>query len=472
MFRIKNSIQSRLIGIFVLLIIIVVSVSGFFLYWKAKASLEGELGNKLIAVAGSVASQIDGQVILNLRPGDEDSRTYRNIQRKLESIRERTEVKRIYLFDRDLQSIVDSEGMEVGKEYTKLRFDEAELNLVWRGDPTSSVLFEGIDGLLYKSGYSPVWVQDTVQAAVGVDGSATFLASISAIRKSIFMIGIFSVVLGVIVALIFSSTIVNPIKKLENACERIGSGNYQHQIELKSGTEIGFLAKTMDEMRSNIVRRDGQLKTMLAGVAHEIRNPLGGIEIFAGLISQELKEGSEQKKRVDNIIKEVKNLKRIINDFLEYARPSLPKRVPFRISVTCEEVFSLISQDLKNHNIEMMWEEESEETCVLADPQHLKQVFLNLASNSIQAMPEGGTITIKVKQFEEDFITIDFEDTGEGVSPEIAERLFDPFFTTRKEGTGLGLAVVQKLIEDNTGRIEAYGKDKKGLKFRIVLPKG
>jgi two-component system OmpR family sensor kinase len=472
MFRIKNSIQSRLIGIFLLLTMIVVGASGFFLYWKAKTSLESELGKKLIAVAGSVASQIDGQVILNLQPGDEDSRTYRNIQRRLDSIRERTEVKRIYLFNRALQSIVDSEGMEIGKEYTKLRFDEAELNLVWRGNPTSSVLFEGIDGLLYKSGYSPVWVQDTVQAAVGVDGSATFLASITNIRKSIFMIGIFSVVLGVIVAIVFSSTIVNPVKKLVVACERLGSGNYQHPIELKSSTEIGFLAKTMDEMRSNIIRRDGQLKTMLAGVAHEIRNPLGGIEIFADLISQELKEGSEQKKRVENIIKEVKNLKRIVNDFLEYARPSIPKRVPYRISVTCEEVFSLVSQDLKKHNIEMIWEEESEETCVLADPQHLKQVFLNLVSNSIHAMPEGGTITIKIKQFEKEFMAIDFEDTGEGISPEIAERLFDPFVTTRKEGTGLGLAIVQKLVEDNRGQIEAYGEDKKGLKFKIILPKG
>ena len=472
MFSIRKSIQGRLVFIFVLLTVIVVGGSGFFLYWKAKTSLEDELGNKLMAVAGSIASQIDGQTVMSLKPGDEDSRTYRNIQRKLASIRDRTEVKRIYIIDRDLTNLVDSEGWEVGKEYARLRFDEAELKLVWKGKPTSSVLFEGSDGILYKSGYSPVWIQDTVQAVVGVDGSATFLASIKNIRKSIFMIGIFGVALGVIMALIFSSTIVNPIKKLVMASARIGEGNYQRHIELKSKTEIGFLAKTMDEMRSSIVRRDGQLKTMLAGVAHEIRNPLGGIEIFAGLLSKELKSDSEQKKQIEKIIKEVKNLKRIVNDFLEYARPSIPKREPCRISVICEEILSFVSQDLEKHRIQMMWEDESTENCVLADPQHLKQILLNLVNNSIQAMPAGGRITIKVREPEGTFIPIDFEDTGEGVSPETAERLFDPFFTTRNEGTGLGLALVKKLIEDNAGQIEAYGEDKKGLKFRIILPKG
>ena len=226
MFSIRKSIQSRLIFIFVLLTVIVVGGSGFFLYWKAKTSLKDELGNKLMAVAGSIASQIDGQTVMSLKPGDEESRTYRNIQRRLASIRDRTEVKRIYIVNRNLTNLVDSEGGEVGREYARLRFDEAELRLVWKGKPTSSILFEGSDGILYKSGYSPVWIQDTVQALVGVDGSATFLASIKNIRKSIFLIGIFSVALGVGMALIFSSTIVNPIKKLVVASARIGEGNY------------------------------------------------------------------------------------------------------------------------------------------------------------------------------------------------------------------------------------------------------
>lgn len=87
-------------------------------------------------------------------------------------------------------------------------------------------------------------------------------------------------------------------------------------------------------------------------------------------------------------------------------------------------------------------------------------------------MPDGGQITIRVKQPTGELIEIDFEDTGRGVSQEVAERLFDPFFTTRKDGTGLGLAMVKKLIEDNGGQIEAYGEDRGGLKFRIALPNG
>jgi len=471
MFGIRKSIQGRLVLIFVLLTVIVVGASGLSLHWRAKRSLDEELGRKLMAVASSVASQIDGRAVTSLKPGDEGSRTYRNIERKLASIRERTDVKRVYLFDKNLMNLVDSEGGRIGAEYPRLRFDEAELKSVWDGSPVSSVLFEGNDGVLHKSGYAPIWVGSVVQAAVGVDGSATFLASIRDITRSVLIIGFLGILLGIAIAIIFSQTIVTPIKRLVAASERIGAGTYHEPIEATSTGEIGFLAKTMEEMRSNIVKRDRQLKTMLAGVAHEIRNPLGGIEIFAGLLAQELERDAEQKRRVERIVKEVKNLKRIVNDFLEYARPTTPNRQRCRISDMYDDVLAFVSHHLTDRGVDISLREENEGTVVFADPRHLKQVFLNLIRNSIEAMPDGGQIRINVRQPVGEFVEISFEDTGEGVSAETAERLFDPFFTTRQEGTGLGLAMVKKLIEDTGGQIEAQSERDKGLLLRIILPR-
>ena len=453
------------------MVVLVVGFCGFLLYTAARDSLDDELGKKLIAVAGAVTAQIDGEGVIQLRPGDEGSRTYRNIRQKLMRIRFNTDVKRIYFFDLNLLSLVETdEGVPIGIDYPKLRFDEVELRAVRKGIPAASVLFKGVDGLFYKSGYWPVFVNGEVMAVLGVDASATFLASIRSIRRNLFIIGIISVLAAVLIAVLFSKTIVNPIKRLVVAAKEIGAGNYQKPISVKSGGEIGFLAETLDDMKDNILRRDHQQKTMLAGVAHEIRNPLGGIEIFANLISDESGEDQEQRERAQKILKEVKNLKGIINEFLDYARPSKPDPKHCVMSDVMAEVRAVISHDLEKTRVKIDLQELGGNSTIFVDPRQLQQVFLNLIKNSIQAMPDGGLITIRTVPNRE-WMVIDFEDTGKGISDDLMHKLFDPFFTTHEQGTGLGLAMVKKLVEDNGGRIGAQRLKSGGLKFSIWLPR-
>ena len=130
-------------------------------------------------------------------------------------------------------------------------------------------------------------------------------------------------IITIAIGFLFARTITKPIHRLVGAADEIGKGNFGKGIRIDTRDELGYLGSAMENMRKGIVERDNQLKMMLAGVAHEIRNPLGGIEIFAGLLAEELEGNS--KEHTQKIIKEVRNLDGIITQFLEYARPIEPQ---------------------------------------------------------------------------------------------------------------------------------------------------
>ncbi|MDZ7261321.1 MAG: ATP-binding protein [candidate division KSB1 bacterium] len=467
--KLKLRIRTRLIFLFVVQVSLILGATGFYLNWRIRRVLEEELGRKLEAVANSLASQLEGELIVGLSPGDEGSRTYRNIQQRLGLIQKATMMRRIYLFDRDRRSLVDTEmNVPIGREYVRLKFDQKELEVVFKGQSVSSVLFEGTDGQLYKSGYAPIFVKGNVLAAVAVEGSAETLKSVRQIQRNLLTLGLVGVVGSAFLAIIFSNKITRPLKRLERSAREIGQGNYQQAIEVKGRDEVAFLARTLEEMRRSIIQRDWRQKSMLAGVAHEIRNPLGGIELFAGLLTDELPDG-QAKEAALKILKEVRNLKAIVQSFLDYARPSPARKQACQIKEVFQEVQTLLLPELDKVTIDLI--EEAEGTVAFVDPQHLKQIFLNLTKNSLQAMPNGGRIELKIVS-ENEYVEIYFSDTGSGIPEENRGRIFEPFFTTYEKGTGLGLAIVQSLIEENGGRIQLLPTKGKGATFRIHLPSG
>jgi signal transduction histidine kinase len=167
-------------------------------------------------------------------------------------------------------------------------------------------------------------------------------------------------------------------------------------------------------------------------------------------------------------LKEVQNLKTIIQNFLDYARPIPPNRIKCDVRSAWNEALGLLAGEL-NH-IGIKFDQESDEIFAFVDPQHLKQVFLNLIKNSIEAMSNGGTIFVNIIS-QRDQVKILYSDTGTGIPAELAEKIFQPFFTTREKGTGLGLAIVKNLIAENGGSIRLVRSNEAGARFEIVLPK-
>jgi len=186
-----RKIGDKLAITFGILISSSIFVCGWYLYKRTKHNLDKELGQRLVAIAQTIATHSNGAIITKLVPGNETGLTYRNLVSQLNRIKRKTAVKRVYIFDENHRSLVDTErGISIGTEYLKLKFDQLELERVWQKKGAASVLFLGEGGEYYKSGYAPILVNDKVVAAVGVDASATFLEILKQFRRSVFTFGL------------------------------------------------------------------------------------------------------------------------------------------------------------------------------------------------------------------------------------------------------------------------------------------
>jgi len=225
-------------------------------------------------------------------------------------------------------------------------------------------------------------------------------------------------------------------------------------------------------LQQNANRHDRlkELGELAAHLAHEIRNPLGGIKGFANLLQQELSERPDLQQMASFIAQGADDLNRFVSNVLEYARP-------FHVHPEQIDVISLI-EDLKllvqadpswNQKIVFHVQTSVKNLVVPLDPQLFRTVLLNLFVNAAQAMPNGGQLTVTLEP-DASWVTIKVEDTGEGIASEHLSKMFTPFFTTKESGNGLGLSEVHKVIQAHQGWIEVSSKEGKGTLFTIKIP--
>ncbi|MFN6964942.1 MAG: two-component system sensor histidine kinase NtrB [Pyrinomonadaceae bacterium] len=245
----------------------------------------------------------------------------------------------------------------------------------------------------------------------------------------------------------------------------------------ESGEPTGLIVSFQDltEIRSmeESIRRKDRLAAVGrvgAGLAHEIRNPLGAMRGAIQVLESSTAPGSVQSDLMSIILRESDRLNTIITNFLNYSKPSVGSFVEVDLGEAVTDTVTLLkhSPDVSAwHTIETSLPPSA--VFVSADPTQLKQVFWNLARNAIQAMPDGGTLRIKVEPLANRRVRIVFEDTGRGMSPEQVERLFEPFSPSATGGTGLGLSIVYQIIRDHNGTINVSSFEGEGTTITIVL---
>ena len=470
--RLRATILVKLLGALVLPAVALFTLFAFVAHEVSRRDLDDELGRRLEAIAASAASQIRGKYLVELAPGDEDKAQYRSAVRKLGDFAQATGAH-LSMFDRDYGARGDSSRDVPIGAYHRAERDRVELERVFkRGETASSVTFTGQDGVVYKTGYAPVRASGeddpVVVLAMSAQAPASYFARLEDLRERLFAWGAGLAAISILAAAITTLFLTRNVRRLAAAAERIGGGDLRERVRIESGDELGLLGQTMDRMRQQLADRDLRTQQMLAGIAHEVRNPLAGMTLFAGILRDEIPEGDERRGHVDKIQRELGYLERVVNDFLEYARRPRPELAPVPIGELLADVAQLATTD------EIEVEVEPPGPLVAsADRGQLRRALLNLAKNAAQAAVAAGhrgkgAVRLSGRP-RGDELALAVWNRGAEIPAETSGRLFEPFFTTREKGTGLGLAFVREIAADHGGRVDVASANGETT-FTILIP--
>ncbi|HEX6837173.1 MAG TPA: HAMP domain-containing sensor histidine kinase, partial [Polyangia bacterium] len=361
----------------------------------------------------------------------------------------------------------------IGERYYALDAWQSELRRVFAGTPTPSVLFRGRDGSFYKSGFAPLRDDSgAIPFAVGVDGAASFFDDLARFRRTLFAVGAAGALAIVVLSIVVARLLANPIRRLARAAERMGRGDLDDPVRRETNDEIGLVADTMDQMREQLRARDERMQMMLAGIAHEVRNPLGGLELYAGLLRDDLAGDAEKLAHVQRIERELGRLKTIVSDFLEYARRPKPTVGACNVADLLSEVHDIAVAAAKQRNVRVAMQLDGAAPArVAGDEGQLRRALVNLAHNAVQACADDGSgeVTLGCARADGE-VLVTVRDTGAGIDPELLNKIWTPFYTTKQSGTGLGLAFVRDIARDHGARLAVDSAPGRGTTFTLALP--
>ncbi|MEP6901420.1 MAG: ATP-binding protein, partial [Actinomycetota bacterium] len=270
----------------------------------------------------------------------------------------------------------------------------------------------------------------------------------------------------------FEADLITP----EGFAVRVGYGI--SPLFSEEGETTGLIVTFQDlteirTMEESVRRKDrmAAVGRVAAGLAHEIRNPLGAMRGAIQVLESQTAPETSQAKLMEIILRESDRLNKIITNFLSYARPRVSNFSEIDVREAIGDTIMLLkhSPDVKeNHKLET--EMPDLPVMLAADPTQLKQIFWNLARNALFAMPDGGTLQVKTEKITSNRVRIVFSDTGCGMSPEQVERLFEPFSDSTTGGTGLGLSIVYQIIRDHNGTINVRSRENEGTAITIEFP--
>ena len=313
---------------------------------------------------------------------------------------------------------------------------------------------------------------------------ASFQRLLDNFNQRILLVAFGTILLTIIITVPVSQRITNPLKQLKvlvDANRRVAGGDMSVRVGARAGGEVGLLENSFNSMldtfqttQEQLVQSEklASLGQLAAGVAHELNNPLGTILLYSDILLKELSPGSQIKEDLEVIVNETKRCKGIVAALLEFARQNQVIAQPTNLNAVIRDA---VARELKQHQnipIDMIDMLDPELPTIQADTSQLYQVVVNLVENAIDAMPDGGKLTLVTRLGPAGMVTFEFADTGVGISAENYPKLFTPFFTTKPmgKGTGLGLAIMYGIIKLHRGQINIHSEVGVGTRVTIQLP--
>ncbi len=279
-----------------------------------------------------------------------------------------------------------------------------------------------------------------------------------------------------------------PIDDLVEASRQVAAGNLDFSIPIKTRDEIGTLAATFNEMIEKLresrkleerlyqVEKQSTLGRLASGIAHEIRNPLNYINLSIDYAKDKFQPEDSEKaeayqKTLDNIKGEILRLKKMVSEFLEFGKPTRLALSAYSLRSIVDDVVNLLARKIEDQHIKVKLDLPAGENLVRVDHEQIKTCLINILINPIESMPHGGALTISaLEDLEQPKIRLVVADSGGGIADEVQGKVFEPYYSTKETGVGLGLAITKKIIEDHGGRVWLESKAHQGTRIFVELP--
>jgi len=462
---------------------------------KAKPSLETEQTSAMCIKAAAPVFGYDGSLIGVLYGGNLLNRNYKIVDKVKEIVYQGVKYKgkdigTATIFQGDLRISTNVKAQDGSRAIGTRVSEEVRKQVLVKGLPWIGRAF--VVNNWYIAAYEPV--KDIKGKIIGILYVGILEEKFIDMRNRAIEMFLGITLAGMIIALIVSSFlasgVLQPIKHLIFASKQWAKGNLEYRVKTTRKDEIAELSETFNFMASSLKERDDKLKEytsqqimkserlatlgqLAAGVAHEINNPLGAILMYTHLALEDLEQKDILHENLEKAAAEASRCKDIVKGLLDFARQTEPKVEESDVNEALERTLAVVENQALFQNVKI-----SKVICpslpkVLMDVSQMQQVFTNIVLNAAEAIEGKGELTVATRMApDNEYIEIEFTDTGCGIPPDNLEKIFDPFFTTKEvgHGTGLGLAVSHGIIAKHRGTIEVKSEQGKGTSFIIRLP--
>ncbi len=439
---------------------------------------EGTAGLALISTAPILDS--DGQ----LRGATIAFHLFNNDFTLVDQIKDATQVDTVTIFLGDLR-VSTNVMTEAGERAVGTRASQEVSDVVLKqGREYVGTAF--VVNQNYITRYEPLHDHDDQVVGMLYVGApqSSFTNLLSILNQQISLVATLTILMTFILATPVARMITRPLQELSELVKtsrHVAEGDLNARAPVMAGGEVGLVASSFNTMLDTLQATQDQLVQseklaslgqLAAGVAHELNNPLATILLYAETMMKENKEDDPAQNDLKMIVSETKRCKRIVLDLLNFARQNQVVAQPTDIHAIIQDLLDMAPRRIKIVPVEFVTDLDPNLPIIEGDPSQLRQVLLNLMTNAVEAMPEGGIVTLRTRKTPAGMITVVIQDTGVGIPPENLNKLFTPFFTTKPigKGTGLGLAIVYGIIKMHRGQIHASSKVNEGTTFTITLP--
>jgi hypothetical protein len=458
----------------VMLILFACSLGSVFIpYLWGRDTLKQELEKSFLELSNAISVSVDHMTA----PGDsEQDRLFRYV----ESLK-KSGIREVSIVDEDMGVIDSTNPSAIGRPAkVKLNPKQLVINATF-GDDTG-------EKIQSKDLVVPVRVGGDTMGYIHVRMQIDDFTE--PIRRNLYLrffstLLIFS--LGLTLAVTISSHYVSPVERLARAAENVAAGDLTQELPEGGKDEVGRLTRAFNGMISKLRQNRAleekvreaqylsQLGRLASGVAHEIRNPLNFIGLAVDHLDgiaggKDAAAEAEKRQLVGRIKEEIGRLNELVTNFIMYGKPPEPQRAPVRIPDILDSVLRMAGDRLLSQRIRLQRDYGAGGE-VTADPDMVRRAVVNLVANAIDAMPSGGTLTVSAGSRDDGRYAVVIGDTGVGIEPKVRDRIFEPYFTTKESGLGLGLVLTKKIVDAHGGEISLSSEPGKGTRVEVVLPR-